>query len=598
MDKSTSSEVWKYFKKISDKDLEQCSICPKTLTYKGSSTSNLMKHLDKVHKIKTSKTSTAINEPAPTTSSQENPIPNTKQCPKRPRTDIESFLRVPVKAAEVVARLIAQDGISIRAVTRSKFIREAFSQKQLHLPKSEAKVMELVYEQYEEEKSSVVQELQILLKSGQRFSLSLDEWTSLKNRRYLNLNVHVNDGRKYNLGLVFIPGKCGAEEVKSIVMKHLHEFGLSMQRHVLASTTDGAAVMQKFGRECPTEMVLCLNHAIHLAVIDVIYTKKNEADNEGPIDSDSEIQHYGEENDDFSSDSDENDDIEASEIIIQTDFKQALQDVRKIVRLFRKSPLSNSLLQKYVKEDKGRELQLLLDTRTRWNSLVTMVDRFLELKQSIKKALADINHDWKDENEPTLEHLVKMLRPLKVAVEALSRQDATILTSDAILSVLLRTIRQIDTPLSDKLYLALEKRVKERRDARLYTLCKFLHNPESLSSSSLETTSKTVMIKYAESLFDRLFAASGNEDTVGIHNSSDEEDNLSLRTLRDTTMAMAIANNSNDNISFEFELNEAINKATASISATNIDRSKLKKEFQVINFLIIISSFVFFYFRT
>lgn len=38
---------------------------------------------------------------------------------------------------------------------------------------------------------------------------------------------------------------------------------------------DGAVVMQKFVRVSSTEMMLCINHTVHLAVIDVIYKRKN-----------------------------------------------------------------------------------------------------------------------------------------------------------------------------------------------------------------------------------------------------------------------------------------------------------------------------------
>ena len=49
--------------------------------------------------------------------------------------------------------------------------------------------MQLVYKQHEIAKD-VMKEMQQSLKSGKRFSLSLDEYSSLKHKRYLNINVH------------------------------------------------------------------------------------------------------------------------------------------------------------------------------------------------------------------------------------------------------------------------------------------------------------------------------------------------------------------------------------------------------------------------
>jgi hypothetical protein len=60
------------------------------------------------------------------------------------------------------------------------------------------------------------------------------------------------DGTFYNF-----PGKCGATETREIVEKRLEEFGRSFQQHIAAVTSDGPNVMVKFGRESPTEMVLC-----------------------------------------------------------------------------------------------------------------------------------------------------------------------------------------------------------------------------------------------------------------------------------------------------------------------------------------------------
>lgn len=45
------SGVWKYFKKEGKTQTAQCSHCPKTLCCKGSSTSGMARHLQKVHNI-------------------------------------------------------------------------------------------------------------------------------------------------------------------------------------------------------------------------------------------------------------------------------------------------------------------------------------------------------------------------------------------------------------------------------------------------------------------------------------------------------------------------------------------------------------------
>lgn len=59
-----------------------------------------------------------------------------------------------------------------------------------------------------------------------------------------------------------------------MVLKYLDKFCLKLEGHSVVCTTDGSGVMQKFGRETPTEMMLCIKNAVHLAVTDVTYKGK------------------------------------------------------------------------------------------------------------------------------------------------------------------------------------------------------------------------------------------------------------------------------------------------------------------------------------
>ena len=70
-----------------------------------------------------------------------------------------------------------------------------------------------------------------------------------------------------------------------------------------------------------------------------------------------------------------------------------IKKVRKIVKLFRKSPVKNDILQSYVKASNpsSQSLTLILDVKTRWNSLLDMLRRFVRLRAEIEKALIDIS---------------------------------------------------------------------------------------------------------------------------------------------------------------------------------------------------------------
>ena len=64
--------------------------------------------------------------------------------------------------------------------------------------------------------------------------------------------------------------------------------------------------------------------------------------------------------------------------------------VRQIVKLFKRSHLKNETLQKYVKENYPNGLNLILDCKTRWSSLLEMFERIIKIKLPVQKALLDL----------------------------------------------------------------------------------------------------------------------------------------------------------------------------------------------------------------
>ena len=48
---------------------------------------------------------------------------------------------------------------------------------------------------------------------GRKFSPTTDEWTSLRGRKYMNVNIHGENNEFMNLGLVSIKGSCNADEM-------------------------------------------------------------------------------------------------------------------------------------------------------------------------------------------------------------------------------------------------------------------------------------------------------------------------------------------------------------------------------------------------
>lgn len=125
------------------------------------------------------------------------------------------------------------------------------------------------------EKDKLAEQLENTAMHGARFSLTIDEYTSFQNKRFMSLNLHGLE-TYWNLGVVMIQGTMPAERVKELVDSQLQRLKLNMNDHIVCSTTDGASVMVKFGRLVLPEQQLCYVHAVHLAVTDVLYRRRNQ----------------------------------------------------------------------------------------------------------------------------------------------------------------------------------------------------------------------------------------------------------------------------------------------------------------------------------
>ena len=92
----------------------------------------------------------------------------------------------------------------------------------------------------------------------------MDEYTSLQNKRFMNVNLHSEDDH-WNLGVFRIEGSMTAERVVELLNIKLETYSLNLDEHIVCGTTDGASVMVKYGKLVLPEHQLCYAHAIHLA---------------------------------------------------------------------------------------------------------------------------------------------------------------------------------------------------------------------------------------------------------------------------------------------------------------------------------------------
>jgi len=393
-------------------------------------------------------------------------------------------------------------------------------------------------------KQSTVAEISRLKSEGKRFSITFDEWTSIRNRRYININVHSVGGTMWNIGLVRAYGSVPAEKCLSLVQEKLKEFNLDLSKDIVGVTTDGASVMVKLGKIMEAEHQQCMAHCINLAITDVLYKStlspnvdidvvEQNYDDDDVHDVDDEYDDGEQHNDD---DIDEDDNgiileldagISTSNLNIRhTGISSLVSKIRKVVKIFKNSPSKNDkYLQKYVKEQLGKEAALKLDCKTRWSSMLCMLEKFDEIKFCIKKALIDIGYEYdihfSDEEFNLLSSIIAALTPVKLTVDALCRKDANLLTADASLTFMLDALSQQKSAIALELLEALKSRILLRR-TELSQILQYLQKGSQDAGEVFKRISKFTIIKKIVSLTKRL-TQENLEDT--------EEEDISISSV-------------------------------------------------------------------
>lgn len=160
----------------------------------------------------------------------------------------------------------------------------------------------------------------------------------------------------------------------------------------MAATGDGASVMTSFGRIMPFEYLLCLNHTINLAVIDVLFPKKSKL----PVSERERSEEIEDDENDQSEDGPEVSviqDYEEFHSSVET-YETTVARMLAIVKFLRYSPTRSNLLKEALVRRQMKVLELLTFTKTRWNSLVICGKRFLELLPAVLETVNETLGNW------------------------------------------------------------------------------------------------------------------------------------------------------------------------------------------------------------
>jgi len=301
--------------------------------------------------------------------------------------------------------------------------------------------------------------------------------------------------------------------------------------------------MKKVGKIINVDQQICLAHGIQLAILEVLYNRQIEQRYFEEIEKESEREVSNlkdiDENDEVDSENDEdlglqihneereiNDEICLNEII-----GPLIEKIRKIVRIFRRSPTRNDdFLQKHVKAELGKELKLILDCKTRWNSLLFMLERFYQLKSCVQKALIDVKIEisFTKEELDIVSFIIAALAPVKRSVEALCSRETDLYQADITLEFMLDELSKQESFLSKKLKTALLNWISERR-YKYADLFNFLQESniqerEHDNYGIFHQTSKSSFITQIVSLIERLYFNDATETEVTESENIDSEE--------------------------------------------------------------------------
>lgn len=457
-----------------------------------------------------------------------------------------------------LSHMTSRDGLAFSLFCTSADIHKGLIARGFtNLPKSPNTIRTVVIDYSKKVCQVVINEMQQDMASGKKFSLTFDEWTSVANKRYMSINVHSVGGKVWCLGLVRVCGSMPADRCVQLVEEKLKENNLSLQKDIVGVTTDGASIMTKVGKSIAPFQQLCYEHGVQLGILDVLYKKNSrvctdeyasvavcEMELATESDRDSRQSHHIEnlavpvahaapvshetvsvsepEITELAMDVEEVDET-GGVTFLQYDsgdgetgtgnlhleiFPELVENidclirkVRKVVCMFKNSPTRNDCLQKHVRDDFGKTLPLLLDTRTRWSSLFTMLERFYMIRNAVSKAVIDLKLQTyvvlTDDELEQIRNIVQVLQVVKLTVEALCRRDATLLTADAALKFMLKKLRAEQTMLGSDLANALSRRISQRRN-KLTGVLTYLHNPNALDSDYDEDSDLFAMPSAAE----------------------------------------------------------------------------------------------------
>ena len=175
------------------------------------------------------------------------------------------------------ARLAAEDLLTYGQIAHSVIIKRGLAAQGYEPFDSDTAVSIAVRRYAKGVKDDIMKYLHDKLRKGERFSVTLDEFTAKNIRRFSNFNIHFPREDPKCIGMMRIMGSFNAEAAAEQLEQKLRDYGLDINTDIVGNTTDGCSMMISMGEKLPTIHQLCHAHGIHLAVVAVVYKVRSRA---------------------------------------------------------------------------------------------------------------------------------------------------------------------------------------------------------------------------------------------------------------------------------------------------------------------------------
>lgn len=183
------SGVWCYFLREKKGQLGKCKQCHAVIKTQGGSTSGLRTHMKTRHNQ-----NIGVSDIVSVSATSGNLANSSHKITKYFKEDVDSL-------PACLARMVAKDGLPFIVFTTSNDLRQGLTARGFtKIPTSANTIKKLVLDYSHQVRVNMIRDFESRIRLGERFSLTFDEWTSIRNRRYININVHIYK-KFWNIGL-------------------------------------------------------------------------------------------------------------------------------------------------------------------------------------------------------------------------------------------------------------------------------------------------------------------------------------------------------------------------------------------------------------